>query len=285
MAYYPQIYSNAMITQLPYETQSIFDTVTQDMETGMRWSFSRTANNLDGYPAAPLTQFGVNYSNITDNEVATIKAFFDSQRGMWGQFGFVDPGGNLLQYSEDFTQNYWNKSNGPVSIGSSSVTDPFGGALAMSLIGNGPNAYLTGVIGPPEGGFMDWVLNASVWVKSPDVGGELRVGFIDSTFSEYRAKNWSLPQNRWIRISHTAKIWTPGEIRIVIGGFAAWTSARTINMFGAQVTPMKGEGAYVKSPGRYGFRSHCRFGTDVLSVKMLGPNSNALNLPIQEVYA
>lgn len=284
MPYFPQVFANATITQLPYETTQWFDTISQDMETGMRWTFSRTANNIPGYPTKPTARFGVNFSNITDDEISKIDAFFRQMRGRWGQFGFLDPGGNLVQYSEDFSNAYWDKSNGPITIGSTSVTDPFGGALATALVGGGTNAYLTASIAPTVGEDMTgWVLCASAWVKSPDVGAELRIGFIDASFTTFRATNWSLPQNRWIRISHREPMWSSGEKRMVVGGFGAWAGGRTINMFGAQVVPMKGEGAYVRTPDNYGFHSHCRFDTDSLAIKMLGPNFNALTLPIAEI--
>lgn len=283
MAIFPQINSNLILTQLPYSAGIEFDTVVSEMETGMRWSFARRAGGLSGYPGAALGRFGINFSNITDGEVDVLEAFFNSMRGRWGQFSLLDPGGNLVQYSEDYSETYWNRSNGPVTIGSTAVTDPFGGTLATALVGGGTNAQILGLIGPSGGGLNGYRMCASTWVKTPDSGVQLLIGFMNSTFTVFRSTTWDLPQNSWIRIYHSETLWDNNAFRLVIGGMNTWSSGRTINLFGTQVTAMKGEGAYVRSPDRWGYHEKCRFDTDVFSRQVSGPNQNAVKLPIVEV--
>ena len=283
MPTYPQISSNLIITQLPYGVDLSFDTVSQDMDTGMRWSFPRRNGGLTGYPTGPLRRFGVNYTNITDSESDVLEAFFNSMRGKWGEFRFLDPSGNLLQYSEDFSQSYWNKSNGPVTVGSTGVSDPFGGSLATALIGGGTNAFAMAVAGPSDGGINGYRLCASAWVKTPDSGIQLVIGFRDST-GVVRGTTWNLPQNAWKRIYHSEIMWDANEFRMVLGGSSTWASGRTLNFFGVQVTSTKGEGAYAKSPDNWGYHQRCRFDTDSFERRVLGPNQNSVQLPIQEIY-
>lgn len=281
MPYFPQINSNMIITQLPYTTGQSYETVIQDLETGARYSYPRIDVGLDNFPTDTMSNFQVNYTSITDAEVATLLTFFRARKGRYGSFRFLDPGGNLVQYSEDFSQAYWDKSNGPVTVGSH-VTDPFGGNLATALTGTGSNAYVTSVVGPSDGGLNGVRVTASAWIKTPDTGAQLLIGFIDSGFAQLSSTNYSLPVGQWKRISHSATLWDDNYFRVILGGNAAWAGGRIMNVFGVQVTPMKGEGSYVKTPGNYGYHENCRFDTDTFDRKVVGPNQNSLLLPIAE---
>ena len=283
MAIFPQINSNLILTQLPYSAGVAFETVATDMETGMRWSFPRRGGGISGYPGSALGRFGINFSSITDSEVDVLESFFESMRGRWAKFSLLDPGGNLVQHSEDYSEAYWNKSNGPVTIGGTGITDPFGGTLATALVGNGSNAYIMGLVGPSAGGINGYRLCASTWAKTPDSGIQLMIGFMNSTGTVFRSTTWDLPPNKWIRIYHSETMWDTNSFRVIIGGLNTWASGRTINLFGAQVAAMKGEGAYVRSPDRWGYHEYCRFDVDAFSRRVLGPNQNAVNLPIVEV--
>lgn len=279
--YFPQVNSNMIITQLPYTAGQSYESVSQELETGMRYSYPRRAAGLDEFPTGPLSKFQVNFTNITDDEVSDLQTFFQARRGRYGSFRFLDPNGNLIQYSEDFTQAYWDKSNGPVTrVGA--TTDPFGGEFGTELTGDGTNAFLMGIVGPSDGGLNGVRMTASIWVKSPDSGAQLFIGFVDSGFTLTNGTTWDLPQNRWKRIWHSATLWNDNYFRILIGGFAAWAGSRTMNMYGAQVVPMKAESMYAKTPGNFGYHENCRFDVDVFERHALGPNQNSLILPIME---
>src|SRR5665213_3229277 len=100
--FFPQINSNYILTQLPYESGSAFETIVGDVESGPRFTFPRRASGLDGYPQKPLFSGILNFPTITDAEAATLKTFFDAQYGRYGTFAFTDVNGNLFQYSESF---------------------------------------------------------------------------------------------------------------------------------------------------------------------------------------
>lgn len=280
--YFPQINGNMILTQLPYTTSDSFDTTVVDMESGPRISSPRRAASISGYPAAALGKYGVNFSNITDAEVNTLKQFFIARRARYEPFRFFDPGGNLLQYSEAFSNAAWDKSAG-VSVGGS-VTDPFGGSLAFNLSGSGSDACMLSYVGPSDGDFSGYRMTASVWVKAQDAGTQLYIGFADASLS-LQGTSWSLPYNEWVRIFHSSTMFNSTGMRVIMGGNGTWTSGRQIHTFGFQAVAMKGSGAYVKTPGNYGYRSRCRFDTDSFDVRRIGPNQNQVLLPIEEVNA
>jgi hypothetical protein len=284
VAFFPQINGNLIITQLPYDTGGSFETLIVDSPGGARFTYPRRAVNLDDHPTRALARFVLNYSNITDSEVSALRAFFVSMRGRYGSFSFLDPGGNLVQYSETFSHVSWGKSTGPVTAGAA-VQDPFGGNRATSMASGGGDSRLLTVIGPASGGISGYRVCVSIWVNARDAGTSLQIGITDATFSQTSATVHPLPLERWVRISHSATLWNTGSFRMLVGGNSTWTSGRLVYMFGAQASPTKGENGYTASPVNYGYYANCRFDTDTFSVDRTGPNSNSLSLPVVEFNA
>ena len=277
----PQVNSNFIVTQLPYRSRVGFETVIADVESGPRFAYPRRAVGLTGYPTKPLLEGAMlNYTMITDAEVTTLQTFFNNVRGRWGRFSILDPGGNALLYSEDFTQSYWGKVN--CSIGSSSQPDPFGGNLATLISGNGSDSYISGLIGPPNGGLNGFVVNTSIWIKRVDDRVPIFVG-VKSSSSVLIGKTWILPANVWTRIEATVVLTDNDAFNFVLGGNSTWSGGDQIYCFGAQVVPMKGSGGYYKSPELYGYHPICRFDVDGFNLKQIEPNRNQLQLPVKEL--
>lgn len=268
MIYFPQINANLILTQSPYSTESAFENVDVTLETGVMWSYPLRGSGLTGYPSGPLGKFAVDFSSITDGEVNTLFAFFQSVRGRWLPFRFLDPNGNLLQYSQDFTNAAWTKTLTAV-VGQ---PDPFGHALGCSLTAG----YMQAVAGPSDGGMSGFVMCASIWLKALAGGVTASIGFVDQTTSMQYLKTFSLPANSWLRISRNLVLSTNNQFVFYL------SVSGSCDAFGAQVSPMKGEGAYQCAPGNYGYHAICRFDTDIFETKAVGPNQNQVSLPIQE---
>lgn len=265
--YFPQINGNLILTQLPYNWGFDFATINQEVETGMRFSFPTREAGLTGFPTTPLSKFGVNFSRISDAEVNTLYSFFLSMRGRWGEFRFLDPGGNLLKFSEDFNNVYWSKT---LSVGAA-VTDPFKATRAKALT----SGIMLGVVGPSDGGMNGLVLCSSVWVKSASGTALATVGLKDNTTLTIYAKTYVIGTT-WQRISFNLVLPTNNQFLFYL------QLVGSCNVFGAQVSPMKGEGAYVEVPGNYGYHQHVRFDTDSFTVQAVGPNENQVTLPLEE---
>jgi len=63
-------------------------------------------------------------------------------------------------------------------------------------------------------------------------------------------------------------------------GFGSWTGP--LSLFGAQVAPMGGAGAYQRTPGNYGLHAKTRFDTDLLEPQYVGPSQISLKLRLTE---
>lgn len=268
--YYPQINGNLIITQLPYTSELAYSTVVQDLETGMRWTYPLRGVSLPGYPNFPLGRFTLNYPGITDAEAATLEAFFNSMRGKWLTFRFLDPSGNLLQFSEDFTKSYWSKT----ASHTAGQADPFNNTNA-TLLGSG---NVEGVVGPSDGGMQGIVMCASIWAKASAGGVSATIGFLDNSTSTFYSNTFLVPTGNWLRVSKTLVLPTNNQFL-----FKLTISGGSCTVFGAQVAPTKGESAYVRTPGNYGYHENVRFDTDYFDVNVSGPNQNAIVLPAVEI--
>ncbi len=263
--YFPQILSQGVTTSLPYETGLSYRTVFEDMENGKRYSYKWRTN--------PLGQFTVNLPLMTGAEVAKLRDFIYACEGRLREFIFLDPGGNLVNYSDDFSHASW--GNTAVTVGGS-VTDPYGGTQARLCTATSSNSLLFSTV-LPVGNALGMVLCASVWARALSSGQSLSIGFVDSGFSVLGNSIWPLTQNQWIRIHHTINLATNSSIRMLIGGLGT-----SIQLFSAQCVPMPGPGPRLLTPGADALRSKCRLGTDEISITNSGVNQFSATIPIEE---
>ena len=94
---------------------------------------------------------------------------------------------------------------------------------------------------------------------------------------------WRVPiSTSWQRISATAVLWTNYYFNALLGGGYTWGTT-SIDVYGFQCVPMKGEGTYVRTAGAVtGYHQYCRFDTDVFQRDCGGPDQNSLVLPVVE---
>lgn len=313
--YFPQINSNLIITQVPYASGFNFDTVSSDVETGMRWAYPRRMNtDLDEgpphsgfYAPVALGRFALNYPNVTDDEAVTLKNFFDSMMGRYGSFSFLDPSGNLLGYSEEFGPDspFWTLTNitlerSPYPTPSNGVRDPFSSSLRASTFqAAGADCYAEAPIGGPNAvglysltQLSGLVMCFSIYAQALQVNQTLFIGFKDSVTLETRGVTKPLPLGQWVRLDYSTVMWTDNVFNVIIGGNGTFSNSigdQEIQFFGAQVSPMKGPGAYIATPtlngGGFGYHASVRFDTDEFARQIAGPNQNAIQLPCYEYNA
>lgn len=280
MAYFPQINSQGVMVQRPYAQQFSYNAVFVDNPNGRPYSFARRGGGIPGFSTAPLGKFDINLYTITDAEVEAVKAFFTSMEGRLNEFSFLDPAGNLCNYSEDFSNGLWTRTAN--SILSDTETDPFGGSRASMLIGTTNSSIYQAVL--PAGNAQDFVLCGSVWAQANSANQTLSITIQRHTspYTVWATQMWSLPQFEWVRIYVGAVVGDNAPVRMTIGG-NEW-DAQIITLFGPQCVPMPGPGAYAKTPEGYGLHARCRFDTDTFTVTTKGVNENQVLLPVVEYH-
>src|SRR5690242_13524518 len=119
--YFPQL-DQGITTQLPYAIAPAFNSVISDLPTGPRYTYAKRSSEL--------YRWELKFPVLSDARLAVYEAFFAQQQGRVQVFTFLDPAGNLVAHSEDFSNAAWTKVT--LTLGAA-VTDPFGGTGAMSI--------------------------------------------------------------------------------------------------------------------------------------------------------
>jgi hypothetical protein len=214
-----------------------------------------------GWRTEPLARYTLNLKNLTDAEVSTLETFFASQNGRFGQFAYIDPTGNLLQYSDDYTQAPWTKA---CTVGAS-LADPAGGTAATVLSGDGSgNSSLTQVvtIDPTVTGSLACF---SVYLKAVTAAGAFNVYLTDGTTTTNQACVLTL--GSWTRVSVPWTFGTPGNVTVGVGGSSSWTGTNQIAVFGPMLSMTAGAAPYLRTPGFAALRIYCRFDQDALDIE------------------
>jgi hypothetical protein len=271
--YFPQI-GSGLLTQRPYRATQSFNSILADAPTGRPYAFLRRGSGLNYYPTVPLGRWNLNYSAITDTEVQQLKTFHSSMAGKLGEFIFLDPAGNLIPVSEDWTDPSWNPTG--VTVGAS-TTDPFGGALAYTLTGTTSSSSLAPTVIPLGSLPANFLMSFSVYARAHSSGQYMTIGFVTPGLSVIARTTWLMPQGQWIRAFTSASINTSSTILAQIG-----FGSTIIDFFGPHCCPTGGPGAYVQSPINYGYHPTVRFDTDTFKQVAVGPNANSVQLPLIE---
>src|SRR5436190_16278849 len=86
-------------------------------------------------PAAEVTEWRLDYVDLTDDEAAMLEQFFAEAEGSLNGFTFLDPTGNLLAWSGKLDTDVWQKD--PLLVLTSGVADPAGSTRAWHLSNSG----------------------------------------------------------------------------------------------------------------------------------------------------
>ncbi len=152
MLYYPQL-STGAISQFPVGRSTNMRTVANQLPGGYTIRMADTGGQK--------IQWQLQYSSLTDSERSAIESLFEGSRGQLETFTFLDPTGNLLMWSEDWTQTVWARD--PLLQVTGGVQDPLGGSDAMQLTNT---AQTTQQILQNISGSSEFTYCYSVYVRS-----------------------------------------------------------------------------------------------------------------------
>jgi hypothetical protein len=227
-----------------------------------RRALERTAVNVlgDGRtdvfadPAAAATEWELRASGMTLAEWKAIETLFLATSGMWKTFTFLDPTGNLLADSENFSTGVW--TNGGLIALTLAAADPLGTNRATRVTNAGLVAEsVAQTLGVP--GNFHYCL--SVWARTT---GASSVTLAIGSF----AKSFVL-NGTWKRISVATNLGT--STTSVTFGVELGVGA-VVDLFGMQVEAQLAASDYKVTEGRGGGYSNARFGQDQLAVTAQG---------------
>jgi hypothetical protein len=200
---------------------------------------------------------------LSDSEWQAIQDLFAETEGRLQTFVFLEPGANLLQWSEDFTQAPWEAAGVAITNG---MPDPTGGAAASELTGTGT---LSQVLSIPAA----YRYAASLWARTtvPGASFELSDRAVQTAGTLFQA------DGQWRRYSLSTD-WT-GPAQTII--FTVATSGATVEIYGAQLEAQPKPSAYKKTLQQNGVYPAARFGSDSLGDRSTSPGQHSGTLPIQ----
>jgi hypothetical protein len=170
-------------------------------------------------------------------------------------FTFLDPVGNLLLQSENFSAGAW--TVGALVQLTTGITDPFGTARASRLVNTSQaSAGVTQVLNVP--GNFQYCLSA--WVRTTS-GSTITLGLASSSKSFAAGTQWK-------RISFSLN---PGQASATTVTFGAQLAAGgSVELFGMQAEAQVGPSDYKITGAAGGVYPKARFGSDQITVTAQG---------------
>jgi len=206
-------------------------------------------------PSAAIAGWQLRATGMTLVEWNAIESLFQQVSGMSGTFTFLDPVGNLLLQSENFSVGAWTK--GALVQLTPGITDPFGTTRATTLVNAGQtDAELTQTLNIP--GSFQYCL--SVWVRSAS-GSAVTLAVANVTKNVAAGPQWS-------RVHLTANPGQTGATTVTFG--AQMAAGSSLELFGMQVEAQLGLSDYKITGAIGGVYSKARFGSDQITVTAQG---------------
>jgi len=253
---YPQLTTGAL-AQFPIGKRRQTRTVTNTAADG---SSIKLAD-----PNGWLTEWQLRYQGLSDTDLSALQTFFTTSEGSLNGFTFVDPAGNLLEWSEDLTNAVWGP--GPFLTCAGGAADPLGGNNGFLLTNSGAGVQsVSQTLNAPTG----YIYSFSVYVQATEATT------VTLLFGTNSATATAGPA--WSRISFTGTGDPTAESIL----FGIELPPGAINVFGPQVEAQAAPSAYQKSTTG-GVYADARFGDDAFSFTTTDVNRHSATVNI--VYA
>ena len=245
MTVFPQL-STGATAQFPFERELRFRTLVQASLDGVEL---RTTEDEFEERRWQLT-----FEDLTGAEWQQLQTFFEEAEGRLGEFVFLDPGGNLLRWTDRLDDPAWETSGVSLSAGGD---DPLDDTTAWLVSGSGA---LTQRIAAPA----SLVYVASVWAREASPGAALRFGAVGGLskieFSQH---------SDWRRYQLPVAGGGGDEIEFRL------EPAGSVQIFGPQVEAQRTASSYKPSGSQGGVYPHARFDQDSLADASEGPGRHS----------
>lgn len=248
MIVFPQLSSGA-VAQFPFLRR-----------TGFRTLVNRAADG--GEIRASDVDFEERVWLLSGNELSNqewqdVEDLFVQVEGRLQSFLFLEPGANLLPWSEQLSDAAWNKSAGiTVADGQS---DPLGGLGASRITSGGTAGSVTQILNVPA----SFRYAGSIWARTAQSGAVLQVDDGASQIVQAAFDN----SNQWRRYSVGYNLSSAAEsvaFRIVL------PANGTVDVFGSQLEAQASPSAYKKTLEQAGVYPNARFDQDALGDRLIG---------------
>ncbi|MBI3281328.1 MAG: hypothetical protein HYZ57_15945 [Acidobacteria bacterium] len=259
MLFFPQL-STGSLAQFPIIRRYATRTVVNRAHDGSSIKYEDAG--------AAEVQWDLHYSGLTDEELESLQAFFDSVEGRLQRFTFLDPWGNLLRWSSDLGSIVWTLD--PQLQLAGGVDDPAGGTAAFAVTNNGAAAQS---ISQPLQAPSDFQYCCSVYARSSSPC-DLRMILSSPGGS---ASSLARLASTWRRYTLSGRLPGAGESTTLAFELPAGVSAE---LYGPQMEPQPGASPYRPTFQQGGVYTAARFRDDEFEVVAHGPDNHAVRLQV-----
>ena len=200
--------------------------------------------------------------HLTDGEWQDIEDLFELSEGRLGTFLFLEPGQNLLSWSEKLSDPIWQQGSG-VSV-TDGQPDPIGGTGAVQVTSPGGGATISQVLPIPA----SYRYVASVWARTAGSGAALRVTDTGSGSVEVGFRS----DNSWRRYSVGYGV---SSASASVAFELVTPSGAPMEIFGPQLEAQIAPSTYKRTEQQAGVFPGARFDSDVLSDTATGVNRHS----------
>jgi len=206
-------------------------------------------------PNGVITGWQLRATGLTLAEWSAIESLFEQTAGMAGTFTFLDPVGNLLLQSENFSAGAW--TAGALVQLTAGIGDPFVTTRATRLVNTGQaSGGLSQILNVP--GNFQYCL--SVWVRSTS-GTAVTLAIANSSKSFAAGTQWN-------RVYFSSNPGQAGATTVTFG--AQIPAGGSMELFGMQAEAQLGPSDYKMTSAAGGVYAKARFGSDQITVTAQG---------------
>ena len=206
-------------------------------------------------PDAAMAGWQLRATGLTLAEWNAIEGLFQQTSGMAGTFTFLDPVGNLLLQSENFSAGAW--TAGALVQLTTGIADPFGTTRATRLLNTGQAAAGVMQILNVPGNFQYCV---SLWARSTS-GSAITLAVANSSKSFAAGMQWK-------RVYFSSNPGQAGATTVTFG--AQLAAGGSVELFGMQAEAQLGPSDYKITSAVGAVYPKARFGSDQITVTAQG---------------
>ncbi len=253
MLAFPQLSSGA-VSQFPFRKETRFRTLVNGAADGSEIK----AGDIDFHSR----QWELALHHLSDAEWQAIEDLHVQAEGRLLTFLFLEPGNNLLSWSETLANAVWTKDAGITAT--DGQADPLGGTRGGRVSNSGSVGALSQALVMPA----SYRYAGSVWARTASASVSLEVSdgaaqVVSATFDS---------TNQWKRYSVGYSLSSGLEtisFRIVV------PSGGTVDLYGPQLEAQPASSQYKKTLQQAGVYSDARFAEDVLGDRATGVNRHS----------
>lgn len=211
-------------------------------------------------PGATRLLWELSYSDLSATDIAALQFLYSACSGPLRAFTFIDPTGNMLAWSSDFTHQAWQISSQIKTVGG--ALDPEGGSEAFTVTNLGQaTQQISQMLAVPA----DYRYSFSVYASS-NQASNITLGLAGP--SAQQTKTLGIGPN-WTRLSFAGQLADPG---FTLAASISLDPGQQVQLYGVQLEPQIAPSRYRPTSRQGGVYPNAHWASNELAIAAQAPN-------------